>query len=136
MRQFFDDNGKVSDCSLEKGEYVIFADGAKHGCTEARWRYSNQAFVSFYDKDGVDREEPIYSNEVIKIERKKREYKKQTDISKMKQIFPCGESKKSYQVEDGTNGCITRGNRREYYKYYAKSICVVEDGKVYAPVWA
>jgi len=132
-----DDNGRISNCTLENGEYVVFADGKKHGRAEYRWSYRNQAFISFYGKNGEDREEPIFSNEVIKIERKKRKYKKQADISKMKQISPCGESEKAYQVEDGTNGRITRGNMRCYYKYYAKSICVVtEDGRIYAPVWS
>ena len=121
---------------LEKGEYVIFSDGRKEGYTEARWSCQDGAFISFFDINGEEREDPLLSNEVIKVERKKRNYKKQTDISKMKQIFPFRELEKSYQVEDGSNGCIGRGNVKVYYKYYAKSICVVENGKIYAPIWA
>mgnify|MGYP001500623950 CR=1 FL=1 len=75
----------------------------------------------------------LFSNEIIETETKKRNYKKQTDISKMQQIFPIGETEKAYIIDDGANGKITRGNLKQYYKYIAKSICIEEDGKIFAP---
>ena len=45
------------------------------------------------------------------------------------------EMEKAYAVSSGSNG---KGGRsaREYYQFVAKSICYIEDGKVFAPSWA
>lgn len=51
-------------------------------------------------------------------------------------IFPCGTTEKSYVIEDGSNGAVTRFNHRQYHKYVAKSICKVINNEIYAPFWA
>jgi hypothetical protein len=123
---------------LSKNQLILFTelDGTirKAGYLEAR--YSNKQ-NSFYVFSNQDEKTKLFSNIIIdKPERKKREYTKQTDISKMKEIFPCGENEKCYIVSDESNGMITRGNMKQYYKYYAKSICIVENDKIYVPFWA
>lgn len=50
-------------------------------------------------------------------------------------IYPDGETEKAYIVNSGTNGLVGKGCRT-YNEYIAKSICFVEDEKVYAPIWA
>lgn len=120
---------------LQKNQYVVFPDGHKEGYLEARWSERNQSFYTFIDTEDGESEK-VFSNNIITVERKKRQYKKQTDISKMKEIFPCFETEKAYAVYDGENGYISRGKAKVYYKYYAKSICTEKDGKIYAPVWA
>lgn len=136
MKDLYNGNGLPYGKELEKGEYVIFSDGSKHGHLEARWNDTHKAFINLFDENGDEREEPLLSNEVIKIDRKKRTYNKQNDTSKMKEIFPCGETEKAYQLEDGSNGCISRGNMSVYYRYIAKSICIIEGNKIYAPIWS
>lgn len=124
---------------LKKNEWVLFEDGHKECYLEARWSDKYQSFYSFIeieDENGFIKTKKIFSNKIITEKRKKRTYKKQTDISKMKEIFPIFETQKAYAVEDGTNGCISKGNIKVFYKYYAKSICVEKDGKIYAPMWA
>lgn len=125
-------NERTQGQELEKNEYVLFSNGTKAGYFEARYDTIAKSFYIFAEETG----EKLYSNDVrIKPTRKKREYKKQTDISKMKEIHPLAETEKAYQVEDGSNGLIGKGCK-VYYKYYAKSICVVDNGKIYAPIWA
>lgn len=120
---------------LQKNQYVVFPDGHKEGWLEVRWSENDQAFYTFIETENGENE-IVFSNNIITVERKKRQYKKQTDISKMKEIFPCFETEKAYAVCDGTNGCISRHNTKVFYKYYAKSICIEKDGKIYAPIWA
>lgn len=125
-------NENTQGQELEKNEYVLFPNGTKVGYLEARYDAITKSFYIFDDETG----EKLYSNDVhIKPARKKREYKKQTDISKMKEIHPLSETEKAYCVEDGSNGLIGKGCR-VYYKYYAKSICVIDNSKIYAPIWA
>lgn len=127
---------------LNKNQLVVFTDVDGKQFTEsyleARWSFKNNAFYSFTRTDEEDEEtgRPIklFSNEII--EKKKRNYKKQTDISKMKEIEVAFETDKAYAVYDGTNGKVCACNIKTYYKFYAKSICVEKDGKVYAPIWA
>lgn len=117
---------------LRKNQLVVFEDGHKEGYLEARWSERSQAFYSFTE-DG----EKIFSTTVI--EKPKRNKKKFVPSEKNCTVLicPCGETEKAYQIYDGTNGCISRGNMKVYYKYIAKSICyVAEDGKIYAPAWA
>ncbi|HHX66888.1 MAG TPA: hypothetical protein GX708_02385 [Gallicola sp.] len=123
---------------ITKNQYVLFTelDGTIRKVGYLEIRYSNKQ-NSFYVFSNQDENIKLFSNTIIdKPIRKKREYTKQTDISKMKEIFPIGENEKSYIVYDGANGKITRGNTKQYYKYYAKSICVVDNNRVYAPIWA
>lgn len=123
---------------ITKNQYVLFkeVDGTERKIGHIEVRYSNK-HNSFYVYSDIDENTKLYSNTIInKPERKKREYTKQTDISKMVEIFPCGENEKCYIVPDGSNNKITRGNTKEYYKYYAKSICIVDNNKIYAPIWA
>lgn len=123
---------------ITKNQLVIFKelDGKdrKVGWLEIRYSEKEQSFYVF---SNIDERIKLYSNTIIeKPKRKKCEYVKQTDISKMKEIFPCGETEKTYQIEAGTNGCISKGNIKVYYSYIAKSLCVVENNKIYAPIWA
>jgi hypothetical protein len=123
---------------LSKNQLVLFTelDGTIRKVGYLEVRYSNKQ-STFYVFSNQDDNTKLYSNTIIKkTERKKREYTKQTDISKMKEIFPCGENEKCYIVSDGSNNKISRSNHKEYYKYYAKLICVVENNKIYAPIWA
>lgn len=125
-------NENTQGQELEKNEYVLFPNGKKAGYLETKYDTTAKSFY-IYDEEI---NEKIYSNDVhITPARKKREYKKQTDISKMKEIHPLSETEKAYRVEDGSNGLIGKGCR-VYYKYYAKSICVIDNGKIYAPIWA
>ena len=122
---------------INKNQLVVFTetDGTerKLGYTEVRYSERSQSFYVFSD---IEERTKLYSNIVIdKPIRKKREYTKQTDTSKMKEIFPCGETEKAYQVFDGSNGHVGK-TCKSYYKYYAKSICVVDNNKIYAPLWA
>lgn len=117
---------------LNRNQFVVFDDGHKEGYLEARWSERSQAFYTFTD-DG----EKIFSTTVI--ERPKRKKRKFVPSAKNCTVLinPYAETEKAYIVEDGSNGCITRGNIRTYDKYIAKSICFVdEDGKIYAPIWA
>lgn len=129
-------------CRLEDNDLVVFTDvdgkKIKAGIMWAVWSHRNKAFYIFSDHEDEDGHPiKLWSNEVIqKAPRKKRAYKKQTDITKMKEIDVAYETEKAYAVCTGNNGCISRGNAREFYTFYAKSICVEHEGKVYAPVWA
>lgn len=118
--------------TLERNQLVVFENGHTEGYLEARWSDRHQAFYSFTD-DG----EKIFSTAVIeKPVRKSRKFVPSAKTCTVL-IIPCGETEKAYCIEDGTNGCITRGNRKVYYKYIAKSICyTAADGKIYAPMWA
>lgn len=124
-------NENTQGQELEKNEYVLFPNGTKAGYLETRYDTVAKAFF-IYDDTG----EKLYSNDVhTKPIRKRVNTKKQTDISKMKEIHPLAETEKAYRVEDGSNGLIGKGCK-VYYKYYAKSICVIDNGKIYAPIWA
>ena len=116
---------------LKSSQLVVFEDGHTEGYLEARWSDRKQAFYSFTEEG-----EKIYSTMVIeKPARKKRKFTPNQKNCTI-QIMPCGETEKAYIVEDGCNGYITRGNRKEYYKYIAKSICYTdENGNVFAPKW-
>ena len=122
---------------INSKQLVVFTetDGTirKIGHLEVRYSNRDNAFYVFSD---IEDRTKLFSNVIIdKPVRKKREYAKQTDISKMKEIFPCGQNEKCYIVPDGSNNKISRGNTKEYYKYYAKSICIVDNNKIYAPIW-
>lgn len=121
--------------TLNKNQYVVFPDGHKEGYLEARWSEKNQAFYSFIETENGS--ERVYSTEII--EKQSKGSKKFVPDAKncTVRIFPCGETEKAYRIADGTNGKITRGNMKIYYKYVAKSICYVDDdGNVFAPLWA
>lgn len=116
---------------LNKNQVVVFEDGHSEGYLEARWSERSQAFYSFTE-DG----EKIYSTTII--EKAKKSTKKFVPNKKncTVNIIPCGETEKAYQIYDGSNGLIGRG-QKSYYKYIAKSICYIdEDGNIYAPNWA
>jgi len=121
---------------LTKNQIVIFKDidgtKIKRNYLDINYSQKNNSFYTFSEIDGSK----LFSNEIIETETKKRNYKKQTDISKMQQIFPIGETEKAYIIDDGANGKITRGNLKQYYKYIAKSICIEEDGKIFAPYFS
>ena len=123
---------------INKNQLVIFkeVDGTERKAGYLEVRYSNK-YNAFYVFSDIEENTKLFSNTIInKPIRKKREYTKQTDISKMKEIFPIGETEKAYIVLDGSNNKITKGNTKQYYKYYAKSICVIDNNKIYAPIWA
>lgn len=124
---------------INKNQLFAFTelDGTvrKCGCLEVR--YSNKQ-NSFYVFSNQDENTKLYSNTIIdKPLTKKKAITKQTDISKMIEIHPIKtmSTDKAYAVEDGSNGLVGKGCK-VYYKYYAKSICVVESNKIYVPVWA
>lgn len=132
---------EVDNKILEDRDRVIFTDvdGKKIEADMLWAQYSLRdgafyIFSDYTDEDG----KPIklLSNEVISKLKRKRAYKKQTDISKMKEIDVEYETEKAYAVCDGSNGCISKQNNKTFYKFYAKSICVEKDGKIYAPIWA
>lgn len=115
---------------LNKNQVVVFEDGRKEGYLEARWSERNQAFYSFNENG-----EKIFSITIEEKPTKKSKFIPNTKNCPV-QIHPCGETEKSYQVYDGSNGRVGRG-LKHYYKYIAKSICYVdENGNVFAPIWA
>ena len=117
---------------LSKNQFVVFEDGHKEGYLEARWSDRNNAFYSFTD-DG----KKIFSTTIIEKASKKKSKFVPSAKSCTVKITPCGETEKSYRLYDGTNGCVSRGNTKIYYKYIAKSICYTdEEGNIYAPAWA
>lgn len=117
---------------LQKNQLVVFPDGHKEGYLEARWSTKHQCFYSF-NEDG----EKIYSTVIEEKPVRKNKKFVPGPTTCTKQIFPCGETEKSYRLNDGSNGKITRGNMRVYYKYIAKSICYIdENGNIFAPIWA
>lgn len=126
---------------LESRERVIFTDvdGKKIEADYmwAVWSKRDEAFYIFSDHEDEDGKPiKLLSNEVIEKPKRKRITKKQEDITKMKEINVAYETEKAYAVCTGSNGCVSRGNVKYYYTFYAKSICVEKDGKVYAPLWA
>lgn len=117
---------------LKSNQYVVFEDGHKEGYLEARWSERNQAFYSFIETE--DGNKKIFSTDIREKEPRKK--RTTTNNAPMREIHPCGETEKAYVVCTGTNGKVSRGNIKYYYEYVAKSICKVEDGKVFAPIWA
>lgn len=118
---------------LEKDEYVVFnvrGKEVKEGWLEARWSRRENAFKHWDEEEGGW----IFSNDVRnKPPRKKT---KRSDNAPMVEIFPETSTEKAYGILDGTNGCVTKQNMKVYYKWVAKSICKVEGGRIYAPIWA
>lgn len=117
---------------LEEREYVVFVENGKErkaGWLEARWNRKEQAWW-VTDDNG----ERIFSNDVREKAPKKKS--KRANNAPMIEIHPCTSTEKAYGIFDGTNGCVTKQNMKIYYKWIAKSICEVRDGKVYAPIWA
>ena len=132
---------EVTNRVLEDRDRVIFTDidGKKieAGISWAVYSLRDEAFYIFSDyTDEYGEPIKLFSNEVIYKPKRKRTYKKQTDISKMKEIDVEYETEKAYAVCTGSNGCVCPWNSKTFYKFYAKSICVEKDGKVYAPIWA
>lgn len=127
---------------LNKNQLVVFTDvdGSQftEGYLEVRWSDKFNSFYSFTRTDAEDERtgKPVKLFSTTIIEKKKRTYKKQEDISKMKEIEVAFETEKAYAVFDGTNGAVCRCNTKVFYKFYAKSICIEKDGKIYAPMWA
>lgn len=114
---------------LNKNQYVVFENGHKEGYLEARWSDKFNAFYSYTDDN-----RRIYSNNVITVQSKKSNRSKKS--GPMKEIFPSFETEKAYAVIDGDNGMVSRGNTKTFYKFYAKSICTIKNGKIFAPIWA
>lgn len=125
--------------TIAKNEVVLHSDGYLEGYLEARpFSKKYDGFIR-YDENGdhedrYERKFFVSTTVLNKPKRKARPKKKQADTSKMKEIRVEFETEKAYAVYDGHNGKIT--DPKVYYKFYAKSICVKEDGKVFAPVWA
>lgn len=123
-------NGKNRE--LESNEYVVFFINGKEykaGWLEARWNRKEHAWWVTDDNN-----ERVFSNDVrVKAPRKK---SKKSNKAPMIEIHPDTSTEKAYGIFDGTNGCVTKQNMKVYYKWVAKSICKVEDGKIYAPIWA
>lgn len=121
---------------LSKNQLVLFDDGHKASFPEVFYSSKYKAFA--YTDGSVDstgKRIIHYSNTIIeKPERKKKAFipsKKNCPI----EIFPCGQTEKAYQLEDGSNGKI--GHCKIYYKYIAKSVCYIDDsGRIFAPVFA
>lgn len=122
---------------LSKNQYVVFQNGEKHGYLEARWSERAQAFYTITEGENGETLR-LYSTDIReKLARKRKAAFVPSATTCTVKIFPCGETEKAYRIEDGSNGCISRGNMRVYYKYIAKSICWVSpDGSIYAPQWA
>ena len=124
---------------ISRNQLVLFEDGHTESYLEAKWSEKYQAFYSIktvVDEEGYTQKVRVFSNTIIEKPVRKHAYKKQTDISKMKEIEVAFETAKAYAVFDATNGAVCKCNMKTFYKFYAKSICVVCDGKVYVPVWA
>ena len=116
---------------LAKNQVVRFSDGHTEGCLEARWSERAQAWVSYGD-DGQKQYSTVIEEQPRRASRKFVPSAKTCTVL----ITPCGETDKAYQVYDGSNGLVGRG-QRNYYRYVAKSICYTDaDGHVYAPAWA
>lgn len=123
---------------LRKNQYVVFPNGRKEGYLEARWSERAQAFYTFVENESGDKVK-MFSTDVMTKPERKRKAKAFVPSAQncTVKIRPISETEKAYQIEDGSNGCITRGKMRVYYKYIAKSICwVAQDGSIYAPIWA
>lgn len=121
---------------LRKNQYVVFQNGRKEEYLEARWSERAQAFYTFVENESGDTVKMFSTDVREKPQRKRKAFVPSAKNCTVK-IRPLSETEKAYQVEDGSNGCITRGKMRVYYKYIAKSICwVAPDGSIYAPVWA
>lgn len=123
---------------LTKNQLVLFTDvDGTEIKADYLWASYSEKLQSFYifseTRDEDYQPIRLLSNTII--EKKKRNYKKQTDISKMVEIFPEYTTEKAYAIYTGSNGAVCRGNRKDFYKFIAKSICVIEDDKIYAPKW-
>lgn len=120
---------------LTKNQIVIFKDidgtKIKRNYLDINYSQKNNSFYTFSEIDGSK----LFSNEIIKVETKKRNYKKQVDTSKMQQIFPINETEKSYIIEDETT-YTNKTKNNVFTKCIAKSICTIENGKIYAPYFA
>lgn len=127
--------------TLNKNQVVVFPNGERQGWLEARWSERHQAFYTFIESDDEDARnglKKIFST-VIEEKPVRKSSKKFVPTAKNCPVLldVCGETEKAYRVCTGTNGCVTRGNLRYYYKFVAKSICYVdENGKVFSPTWA
>lgn len=121
---------------LNKNQYVVFSNGEKHGYMEARWSERAQAFYTFVEDEEGSRTK-IYSMDIReKAPRAKKAFTPSAAACTVR-INPHAETEKAYVLEDGSNGKITRGNMKVYYKYIAKSVCFVADnGEIFAPSWA
>ena len=114
---------------LNRNEYVVFnIEGKEYkaGHLEAVWSRKEKAFWILGDNG-----EKIYSTDV-----RVKEKKASKSNAPMVEIEPATSTEKAYGIADGTNGSVVKGNIKVYYKWVAKSICKVEDGKIYAPIWA
>jgi hypothetical protein len=124
--------------TIGKNQIILFSNGYKAGYLE-NLIYSERrgGFVLWNEygdhEDRWGRKYFVSTTILNKPQRKARP--KQTDTSKMKEIEVAFETEKAYAVYDGCNGKITRGNSKEYYRFYPKSLCVEENGKVYAPYY-
>lgn len=118
---------------LNKNQYVVFSDGHTESYLEARWSEKEQAFYSIVtvDIDGYKERKKIFSTDV-----RTKAQRKTSKTGKMIIIYPDFETDKAYAIMTGSNGCISNGNRKDFYTYIAKSICTEKDGKIYAPIWA
>lgn len=117
---------------LERNEYVVFnvrGEDVKEGYLAARWSRKEQAWKHWDDEE----ECWVLSNDVREKPQRK---KAKNNNAPMVEIHPDTSTEKAYGIFDGTNGCVTKQNMKVYYKWVAKSICEVRDGKVYAPIWA
>lgn len=136
--------GKDKAMTLTKNQLVVFEDGHKEGYLEARWSDKKQAFYYIPEdengekmRDDYGKAIKLYSNTIIEKPARKRKKAEPSEKTCTVKIIPCGETEKAYRLYDGSNGKVSRGNRKDYYKYIAKSICYVnENGEIYAPAWA
>ena len=124
---------------LKSNQYVVFrdVDGTefREGYLEARWSDAFGKFYSFTrtgERDDNGRPVRLFSEDVVSKESKPRKQSKQA----MVEIQVAFETEKAFAYEAGGNGCVSKGNRREFYEFVAKSLCEVRDGKIYAPAWA
>ena len=117
---------------LKPNEYVVFNINGKEykaGRCEVVWSRRQNAF---WITD--ENEQRIYSNDVRTKESKKARKNNAPMVNISDDIMT--QTEKAYGLFDGTNNAVVKENRVVYYKWIAKSICEVKDGKVYAPVWA
>lgn len=93
--------------------------------------------ISLYDGDNVEKMNCVIDKETAKnIYWNFKDEVFEAEIPKgFTRIYPCGTTEKSYIIEDGSNGAVTRFNHRQYHKYIAKSICKIINNEIYAPFW-
>ena len=124
--------------TIDRNQVILFPNGYKAQWLENLVYSDRKGGFVLYSEDGdhEDRWGRSYFVSTTILNKPQRIARpKQTDISKMKEIEVAFETEKAYAVYDGCNSKITRGNRKEYYKFYPKSLCVEENGKVYAPYY-